>query len=191
MKKLLSLTLVSLLSVSAFANDIALDAKEIDLGNISDSENNMAVIKEFSFKRTADTPKKVTLKYELNFLKDDCTEYEVKTEEIPEFKKTVCEVSNGGAFLCEEKIFSGLFNAKTECIAKGQVRETAKGEVTLNFSGAVKLAPAASETIGVNLTQKSMKEDNASAVGRMIESHSLYKVRNSRIGKEQIIFKAL
>lgn len=191
MKKLITMSIVSLLSVSVFANEIMLDNKEIDLGNISDSESNVAVLKEFNFKRTADTPKKVTLKYEMNFLKDDCTEYEVKTEEIPEFKKTVCEVSNGGTFLCEEKIFSGLFNAKTECVAQGQVRETAKGEVTLNFSKAVKLAPSASETVGVNLTQKSMKEDNANAVGRMIESHSLYEVKNSRFGGPQIKFKAL
>lgn len=175
---------------SVSANEILLDNKEIDLGNISDSETNMAVDKSFSFTRNADTPKKVTLKYSMNFVKEECTEYEVKVEEIPEFKKTVCEASNGGSFLCEEKIFSGLYNAKSECVGNGLTRSTTKGEIVLNFSKAVKLAPDASEKVSVSFMQKGMKEQEAETAGRVEQSHSLYKVKKSAFGK-QIIFKAL
>lgn len=191
MKKILAIAVISLMSITANAQGIPLDAKDIELGNISDTENNIAVMKDFSFTRTADTPKKVTVKYELNFLKEECTEYEVKTVEVEEFKKVVCETSNGGSFLCEEKIFSGLFNAKTECVANGQTRHSAKAEVVLNFSKAVKLAPGASEVVSVNISQKNMKEDSAKTVGRVEQSHSLYKVKNSSFGKAQITFKAL
>ncbi|MBH46616.1 MAG: hypothetical protein CME71_00440 [Halobacteriovorax sp.] len=191
MKNVFTAAVISMLALSVQADVIPLDAKAIDLGNISNAETNMAVIKDFSFTRTADTPKKVTIKYEVNFLKEDCTQYEVQTEEIPEFKKVVCEASNGGSFLCEEKIFSGLYNAKTECVAKGSTRLSSKGEVVLNFSKAVKLAPGASEVVSVNLSQKNMNEESTKAVGRVEQSHSLYEVKNSRFGKNQINYKAL
>lgn len=191
MKKMLAVAAVAISLIgTASANEILLDNKEIDLGNISDSETNVAVEKTFSFTRNAETPKKITLKYAMNFVKEECTEYEVKLEEIPEFKKTVCEPSNGGSFLCEEKIYSGLYNAKTECVGNGLTRSVAKAEIVLNFSQAVKLAPDASEKVSVTFTQKGMKEDKAEAVGRVDQSHSLYKVKKSAFGK-QIKFKAL
>lgn len=189
MKKL---TLIAGLLVSqlSFANAILLDNKVIELGNLSDTETNMVIDKAISFTRNAETPKKVTIKYALNSLKKECIEYAVKVTELPAIKKTVCETSNGGSFLCEEKEFSGLYEAKTECVSEGLARYTSEQSLELNFSKAVKLAPGATETVGVSLLQKDMMSDKVESVGRMEESHSLYKVKKSPFGNK-ISFKAL
>lgn len=186
--KSLCLVAFSLICTNAFAEGIILTGKEVKLGNISDNDNNVAVLKTIEFTRNAKTPEKVDLVFSINHLEKDCVQYEVKQEEIPEFKKMVCEGSNNG-FQCEEKIYSGLYNAKTVCVEQGLIRKTTQRKLTLNFKDAVKLAPTASEKIAVKLVQKSMKENSVDYQGIVLESHSLYKVKNGVV-KDQIHFKA-
>jgi len=190
MKKI-SIFVASLMCLQlAHANQILLDQKEIDLGNLSNIETNTSVDKIVSFKRTDATPKKVKLKFAFNSLQKDCVDFEVKVEEIPESKKIVCEASNGGSFVCEEKIFSGLYNAKTVCASEGLTRVENQNEITLNFAKAVKLAPEASEVVSISIQQSDMNSDKTEIKGQVDQSHSLNKVKNSPFGN-LIIFKAL
>ncbi|PIP93580.1 MAG: hypothetical protein COW00_02210 [Bdellovibrio sp. CG12_big_fil_rev_8_21_14_0_65_39_13] len=188
--KAMSLLGLFLISFGAMAEGNVLSQKVIDLGNISDAEANVAVKRSFEFTRTAKSPEKVTLKYKLNFLKKDCVAYEVIQEEVPEFKKIVCAGDNTGHH-CEEKVFSGLFNAKTVCMEQGLVRVVNEGSVTLNFKKAVALSPTATERIAVTLKQNDMKNDQADSTGSVLESASLYEVKKSMLGLgSQIVFKA-
>lgn len=186
--KSLSFIAAVLLSSQVLAQGQVLNQKVINLGSLSDAEANVAISKTLEFTRNAKTPEKVELVFTLNYLEKDCVEYKVVQEDVPEFKKTVCEGSNNG-FSCEEKIYSGLFNAKTVCSEQGLIRKTAAKKLTLNFKDAVRLAPTASEKIAVKLLQKSMREDSVDFQGIVLESHSLYKIKNGII-KDQIHFKA-
>ncbi|MFA6237466.1 MAG: hypothetical protein WC635_09090 [Bacteriovorax sp.] len=186
----LSIILGILLSFSAMAEDAVLTKSKIDLGNISDAEANTAVNRSFQFIRNAKSPESVTVKYKINFLKKDCINHEVKKTEIPEFKKIVCSGDNTG-YSCEEKIFSGLYEASVVCTEQGLVRDTEEREVTLNFKKAVALSPSATEKIALNLKQAGMKSNEVESTGSVLESSSLYEVKKSLLGLgNQINFKA-
>lgn len=67
--------LLSLFALSAFATNIELNQKKIDLGNLGAGD----VVYQngyFNLERTSETPKVVTLNYELKVTEMQCTRYE-------------------------------------------------------------------------------------------------------------------
>lgn len=185
MKKIL---LLALMTSNLIASEVILTEKEIDLGLLS-NEDNSQISKIITLKRNSESPKVVSLKYKLNYLIEECVDFEVKVEEIPETSSVVCEKTNGDAFACDTKVFSGLYNAKTVCAKKGLVQKVQENEVKVSFKKAVVLAPEASETFQVQLNQANIKSSKVEAIGQVIQSHSLYKVKTGFGGS--INFKAL
>lgn len=169
------------LPMIAFGQEVMLDKKTVDLGALN-QENNAAANELVTIKRTAKTPKKVVLKFKMNIMQKKCVEFETKQEDIPEFTQTVCTPALAGQHDCEEKIYSGLFNAKTVCTKEGLVRKTLSEEVKLDFGRAVKLSPAATETFKINIKQGSILKDNISLAGKTIDSASLYTIKKSPFG---------
>ena len=177
-------------SFSAMSNEIKMTKSEINLGNISDAESNRALFKRFVLLRTPSTPETVTLKYKINYLKDECVSFEIKKTEVPQEKRTVCQGDKNG-YSCEEKTYTDLYSAEVVCSQKGLVREEKEQELTLNFKKAVALSPKASEIFAVILKQADMKNDSTEAVGLVLESSSLYDIKKPIIGiGKSVIFKA-
>lgn len=180
MKKII-LGLVAL-PVLAFAQqEVMLDKKVIDYGALG-QETNSAASEMIAIKRGAKSPKKVTLKFTLNYMEKKCVEYETKTEEIPEFSQTVCEKALDGQHDCVDKIYSGLFNAKTVCVKEGLIRKSAAQEIKLNFGRAVTLSPTATETFQINVKQLSMSGDKIDVSGKVLDAASLYSIKPSAFG---------
>lgn len=173
-KMIIALTL--LLPLSGMAEAILLDAKTVDYGSLNQETNAMAN-ELIEVKRTAQTPRKVTLKYKVNYMEKKCVSYEVKQKEIPAFTKVVCEAALDGAHDCVEKEFSGLFEAETVCVKNGLVRKTSSRELKLDFRKSIKLSEEASETFHVNIKQKSIMKDKVKYSGKAVDSDSLYKVK--------------
>lgn len=169
------------LPMIAFGQEIMLDKKTVDAGALN-QETNAAANELLMIKRTAKTPKKVTLKFTLNSMEKKCVEYVTKQEDIPEFTQIVCEKALAGQHDCTEKIYSGLYNAKTSCVKDGLTRKTSAKEITLDFRRAVKLAPNASETFQINLKQKNMMSDDVATAGKAVDTASLYEIKQSAFG---------
>jgi hypothetical protein len=178
------------LSFSAMSNEIKMTKSEYNLGNISDKELNRALFKRFVLFRTPSTPETVTLKYKINYLKEECVSFESKKTEVTQDKRTVCQGDKNG-YTCEEKTYTDLFTAEVVCAQKGLIREEKDQEVTLNFKKAVALAPKASEVFAVILKQTDMKNDSTEAVGLVLESSSLYDIKKPVLGiGKSVVFKA-
>ncbi len=169
------------LPIMAFGQEIMLDKKTVDAGALN-QETNAAANELLVIKRTAKTPKKVTLKFTMNYMEKKCVEFVTKQEDIPEFSQVVCEKALAGQHDCEEKIYSGLYNAKTSCVKEGLIRKTAAKEITLDFRKAVKLAPNAAETFQINLKQKSMMGEDVNSAGKAVDAASLYEIKESAFG---------
>jgi hypothetical protein len=185
--KSLVITLLALPMI-AFGQEVMLDKKTVDLGALN-QETNAAANELVVIKRTAKTPTKVVLKFKMNYMEKKCVEYETNQEDIPEFTQTVCTPALAGQHDCEEKIYAGLFNAKTVCVKDGLVRKALSGEVKLDFGGAVKLSPAATETFKINIKQGSIFKDNISLAGKAIDTASLYTIKEGAFG-DTLKFKA-
>lgn len=171
--------MVALLTAfSAQASEVTLDSNKINYGPLSQDTNSVAN-ELIVIKRTAASPKKVVLKYSVNFMEKKCTSYAVKVEEIKDFSQVVCDSVLDGSHVCQSTEYTGLYNAKTECVQQGLVRATSNKEVMLDFRKAVKLARNASETFQVNLRQASIKNNEVESKGKALDTTSLYNVKFS------------
>lgn len=164
------------LPMMAFGQEVMLDKKTVNLGALN-QETNAAANELVAIKRTAKTPKKVVLKFTMNHMEKKCVEYETKQEDIPEFSQTVCTPGLAGQHDCEEKVYAGLFNAKTVCVKEGLTRKTVSTELKLDFRKAVKLAPTATETFQVNIKQESIMGDDTAVAGKVLDAASLYTIK--------------
>ncbi|TNF02625.1 MAG: hypothetical protein EP326_02990 [Deltaproteobacteria bacterium] len=185
--KTLVLALMAL-PMLAFGQEIMLDKKTIDLGALT-QETNAAANELVAIKRTAKTPKKVVLKFKMNYMEKKCVEFETKQEDIPEFTQVVCVPGLAGQHDCEEKVYAGLFNAKTVCVKEGLVRKTLSEELKLDFGGAVALSPSATELFQINIKQKTIMSDDFELAGKALDAASLYEVKKSAFGNT-LKFKA-
>lgn len=179
MKKLILVVLA--LPMMAFGQEVMLDKKTVNVGALN-QETNAAANELIMIKRTAKTPKKVTLKFTVNSMEKKCVEFVTKQVDIPEFTQVVCEKALAGQHDCAEQIYSGLFNAKTSCAKEGLVRKTTSQELVLDFKKAVKLSKTATETFQVNIKQKSMSSDDTSAAGKAVDAASLYEIGSRTFG---------
>lgn len=167
-----------LASFSAQSSDVTLDSNKVNYGALSQDTN--AVANELIvIKRTTATPKKVVLKYSVNYMEKKCTSYDVKVEEIKDFSQVVCESVLDGSHVCQSTEYTGLYNAKTLCVQQGLVRSTSNKEIVLDFRKSVKLAADASETFQVNLRQASIKNSDIESKGKALATTSLYDVKFS------------
>jgi hypothetical protein len=181
MKKILMMVATLLLAQSVYAQsaEVMLNSKKVNYGALS-QETNAKANELIVVKRTAATPKKVTLTYSVNFMEKKCVRYEVKVTEVPEFSQTVCESALDGTHECVERDYTGLYSAKTVCTREGLTRATSTKEVTLDFKKSVRLTENASETFQVNLKQGSILKADTAAQGKALNTASQYSVNVSR-----------
>ena len=165
-------------SFNLFASEITvLDKKVIDYGALNQVKNN-AANEVIRFKRTEKTPKYVTLKYKVNYLKKECVEAKIKYKNIAEKKLKRCEANGDKTFTCEDVTFESFEIPKRVCLKKGYALKTTSKKILLSFRTAIKLAKGADEVIEINLKQKAMDSKSVKPSGKVIESDALYKVRN-------------
>ncbi|HAZ12580.1 MAG: hypothetical protein A2X86_11725 [Bdellovibrionales bacterium GWA2_49_15] len=190
--KVIASALVMLLAQGVSAADapapsvIDLVGKEANVGTLSNPEYAKAS-QTFVFKRTAKTAEKVTVNYELLYVRPDCIEADVEVTAVPELKRTVCNANLDLGHECAEVTFEGYQTAKRVCKKQGLVLDRAKKSLVLNFKKAVKLTATADETFEVNVAQTSMQETKSVLRGRALDTDSVYKTKVSR---EEIKFKA-
>lgn len=163
-------------STNVMAESVLLDSKTINYGELNQETNSMAN-ELIEVKRTAKTPKKVTLKYSVNYMTKKCVDFEVKVKERPSFEQVVCEAGLDGSHLCENKEYTGLYEAKTVCTKEGLVRKTKSQELVLDFRKAVKLTNTAEEIFQINIKQGSIFKTKMKYSGKASQTASLYKVK--------------
>jgi hypothetical protein len=183
MKKLFIAMTVLFLSAGAFAqqSEILLDSKTINYGAVN-QDTNAPANELIIIKRTSATPSKVKIKLSFNYMEKKCISYKVKVDKIKDFNQIVCNKNADGSHQCDEKEYSGLYNAKTVCINEGPVRFSKDLEVTLNFKSAVKLTEGAEETFQLNLKQKKSSSDKLERSAQTLNSASMYKITTSVFG---------
>ncbi|MBI2520868.1 MAG: hypothetical protein HYV97_10640 [Bdellovibrio sp.] len=192
MMKMIVSVLAMVMAQALLADDapassvIDLVGKEAHVGTISNSEYAKAS-QTFVFKRTAKTAEKVTVNYELLFVRNECVEADVEVTAVPELKRTVCTPNLDLGHACSEVVFEGYQTAKRVCKKQGLVLDRAKKSLVLNFKKAVKLTPTGDETFEVNVAQTSMQETKAVLRARALETDSVYK---TKVGRDEIKFKA-
>jgi len=189
MKKILSMTLLaSLLSFAAIADDnaVVLNAPAMDLGALS-QPTNASVNQTLRFKRTAETPKEVTVKYKMNYVRTECTEYELKYTDVPEIKKTVCTSNLDGTHQCAEAAFEGFQVPERVCVGNGLSLKTTEKTFKLNFKKAITLTPNAVEVFEVLVDQKGMDKTETAMKASAVDTASVYVIK---VKKDSVTFKA-
>ena len=176
MKKII-FVLFLLIQSKAFAQtgELLLSAPAVHYGALS-QETNAVANELFVVKRTAFTPKKVKVTFTVNYVVPACTAWSVNRVDLQDFSQVVCDPVLDGTHVCEQKDYSGFYNAQTVCVQQGLVRKTSLKNLTLDFSRAVKLTQNAVETFQVSVKQQQMNADFTQYTGRALQTTSLYRV---------------
>ncbi|OFZ17252.1 MAG: hypothetical protein A2X86_02025 [Bdellovibrionales bacterium GWA2_49_15] len=185
--KLVTLVCVLFVSFAAFSADVVeLIGKDASVGLIANKDYAKAS-KTFSFKRTAKTASKVTVKFDFLFVQPGCVEYAIEYTAIPALKSTNCVARLDLGHDCEEVTFEGYQTAKRVCKRDGTVLNTAHNTLVLNFEKAVVLTATADELFEVNVSQDSMQAGKATLRARPLDTDSVYKVK---VSGDEVSFKA-
>lgn len=185
--KFVTLLCAMLMSFAAFSAEVVeLVGKEATVGTIANKDYAKAS-KTFSFKRTAKTASKVTVKFDFLFVQPGCVEYAVEYTAVPALKTTSCVPRLDLGHDCEEVTFEGYQTAKRVCKRDGTVLNTAHNTFVLNFEKAVVLTATADELFEVNISQESMQSGKAVLRARALDTDSVYRVK---VSGDEVTFKA-
>ena len=157
------------------ANTVELTEEVIEIGALAQSENGPAN-ELIDLVRSPNSPKRIVLKYKMNSLEKECTNYTILYTKVDPIVQTQCQPRLDETYACEEVTHDGYGIPERVCADKGLLLATKGYEVVLNFKKAIELTEGSEESFQIGIKQKKMTRDSQKFSGKVLSSMAKYKV---------------
>lgn len=172
----LFLVFIALLSMSyALARDIELKSETIDLGALAQTDFKPAH-ETLNLVRTADSPEKIVLQYDLKTQETVCTRYETRPVWVPPYYDTVCQIVNNQQ-VCSQVYHPGYYEYRQVCVETTEKMISDDKKLYLDFGHIAKLEGNAREVFALEIAQRAVRSSIHDLGVQKIEGAQDYDVK--------------